>query len=149
MKNLQASTDGIETKVTKRYITITFKSIDVIDDCDSKTAGEFYYKFRVNGIIIEQLSVNDATSANNGGTIELKSYTRKVEFIDDNDTFTISGYIRERDSKNIYRNWRYTEVGSFSESFTIGEADEFRNIPLNRYAGCSVILHIDLKVTEI
>ncbi len=145
--NIKNSSDGINKKLTKHYLSISFKSIEVTKDCDKDSEGEIYYKLRVNGDIISELNVSQASSADSGTFIPINSQNYNLPLFGTEDKVNISGYVRERDSKNkLTRKWYYTEVGNFSKNIIASRAVGNSQIHLESYDGCSVIVHYEAKL---
>jgi hypothetical protein len=135
-----------------RYAHVTFDKISVIENCEKTTSndGDFYYDLYANGQPLTnprhslssplRLADNSESQEENLGKIN------NIKILKEDDTILFSGYVRERDQRNILFRWTYKYDGVFSKSIAISKAKD--EIQVINYPDCDVTLHFSIRVTD-
>lgn len=89
-----------ECTVNLQYLKVTMEKIDVVKACDSGAsggAGEFYYEFKIDGAVIT-LPEKNAVTRPDGQTIEINRSVTLSKFKRQDQSFTVSGWVKEKDT---------------------------------------------------
>ena len=89
-----------ECSVNLQYFRVTMEKIDIVKACDngaSGGAGEFYYEFKIDGAVIA-LPEKNAVSRHDGQTIEINRAVTLSKFKRQDQPFTVSGWVKEKDT---------------------------------------------------
>lgn len=131
-----------------KIITVTFKQLEVVKDCDEGIAGqgEFFYQFSVNGQVVMQKTEAQAIGANDGDIISLGNTTKNVTINSALDSWTMGRQVYESDNPaGIMTVGDTTITVSLADNFGITPAGSVRTYDMNPSSTCRVILTYDVK----
>lgn len=147
-----ATESEIEVSQVSKFAHVTFDKLSVGENCEAtaSNSGEFYYDFYANGMrllhplhtIKSPLRLEDnsnSTEVNLGKINNLKILGKE-------DIILFTGYVRERDPRNILLRWTYKYDGVFSKSIPVSQVSDV--IQVIDEPDCNVKIHVSIGTSE-
>lgn len=142
----------VESKPEPTYAKVTFNSLTTGENCEATPGnqGEFYYEFFANGkkLANAPYSLQTPLKLKDNDTKQGLGVIDGLRVFSEEDTITVSGYIRERDPKNWLGKWTYKYAGTFSTTLAAKTLTSPYEIQVVEKKDCQLRLGIGISVYQ-